>query len=67
MGQSSRLFITGGWHREGSHNQDDPDSLNRTTTPSKMAGSSIDHTRLRLFSGNGYSMYLAVARATASP
>ena len=33
------------------------------TTPD----SAIDQTRLRLSSGKGYSMYLAVARATASP
>ena len=28
---------------------------------------SFDHARLRLSSGKGYSMYLAVARATVSP
>jgi hypothetical protein len=41
----------------------EPDKRQSSTTP----GSAIDQTRLRLSSGKGYSMYLAVARATASP
>ena len=41
----------------------EPDKRQSSTTP----GAAIDQTRLRLSSGKGYSMYRAVARATASP
>jgi len=41
----------------------EPDKRQFSTTPD----SAIDQTRLRLSSGKGYSMYMAVARATASP